>query len=386
MTYAEAVCLADLRRLARHRLPRAVFDFIDGGAGDEATLKANQSAFADWSFLPRVAVDVAGRSTTSTILGAPSRLPVVLAPIGLAGLFWPQGEVAAARAAYSRGVPFCLSTNSVASIEELAAGAPGARRWFQLYPLRDRVLMQELVARAAASGCDTLVVTLDLPVQGRRERDVRNGFTVPYRPGLSAVLDALTHPRFMVDMLRAPVRFGNFGTSTSAKSSTVAQHVATLFDPSADWDFVARLRAEWPGRFALKGILHPHDARRAVEIGADAVIVSNHGGRQLDGAVATIRALPAVTEAVAGRAEVLLDGGIRRGTDILKAVALGASACMIGRGYVWGLASGGEAGVTKALDILASELDTALALLGLVSVSGSKSENLLNTVQSHRNI
>lgn len=238
---------------------------------------------------------------------------------------------------------------TVASIEELAAGAPAARRWFQLYPLRDRGLMQVLVARAAASGSDTLVVTLELPVQGRRERDLRNFFTVPYRPGPVATLDALLHPRFLLDMLRSPVRFGNFNAPATAKAGTVAQHVATLFDPSADWDLVARLRADWRGRFAVKGILHPDDARRAVEIGADAVIVSNDGGRQLDGAIAAVRALPAIAEAVAGRAEILLDGGVRRSPDILKALALGASACMIGRAYVWGLASAGEAGVHRRL-------------------------------------
>lgn len=361
---ARAVCIADLRRAARRRLPRAVFDFIDGGAGDERTLRANERAFAGWRLLPRVAVDVSRRTARTRILGRPSRLPLVLAPTGLAGLFHPDGEAASARAAARAGVPFCLSTNSVASIEEVAAAA-GAERWFQLYFLKDRDWMALLVDRARAADYRVLCVTLDLPITGRRERDQRNGFTMPLRATPRTLLDLALRPRWLLGALRSPVRFGNFEGLAPSGITSVAKHVATLFDPSATWDDVARLRDAWPGPVAVKGILHPEDARRAVELGIDAVVVSNHGGRQLDSAPAALDALPAVAEAVAGRAEVILDGGVRRGTDVLTALALGASACMIGRAFLWGLAAGGQAGVARALSIFADEIDTAMALLGV---------------------
>jgi isopentenyl diphosphate isomerase/L-lactate dehydrogenase-like FMN-dependent dehydrogenase len=369
-----AASIEDLRRLARRRLPRAVFDFIDGGAGDERTLRENRRAFDAWHLMPRVGVDVTPpRSLAARIVGVEARLPLVLAPIGLAGLFAPEGEVTAARAAAAAGIPFCLSTNSVASIEEVAAGAPaGGDRWFQLYMLKDRGLMAAMLERAAGAGYRTLCVTVDLPVQGRRERDLRNAFSVPLRPRPGTILDLARRPRWLLGILRSPARFGNFAAATPSQGFTsVAQHVATLFDPSAGWDEIARLRERWPGPVVVKGVLHPDDARRAVDaVGASAVIVSNHGGRQLDQVPAAVAALPRVTEAVDGRAEVILDGGVRRGTDILKARALGASACMIGRAFVWGLAAGGgQAGVARSLDILREELDNALALLGRRSLA-----------------
>ena len=373
---ARAVTVEDLRELARRRVPRAVFDFIDGGSGDEVTLRANRDGFQDWALVPRVAVDVAQRSSRTTILGRPAALPLVLAPTGLAGLFWPGGEIEAARAAAAAGIPFCLSTNSVASVEEVAQAVPDAERWFQLYPLRDRGLMQDLLQRAAGAGFGTLCMTLDLPVQGRRERDLRNAFAVPFRPRLSTLLDLARRPGFLTGLSRAPVRFGNFGSPGGQAPVSVAQHVGTLFDPSANWDDVHRIRQDWPGRFVAKGILHPDDGRRAAELGADAVIVSNHGGRQLDGAPAAVRALSGVIKAIDGRGEVILDGGVRRGTDILKAIALGASACMIGRAFLWGLAAGGQAGVARAIDILADELDNAMALLGISSLNSLHPDHL----------
>jgi L-lactate dehydrogenase (cytochrome)/(S)-mandelate dehydrogenase len=365
---ARAASIDDLRHLARRRLPRAVFDFIDGGSGDETTLRANRDAFADWEFLPRVAIDVALRSTEISLLGRPARLPLVVAPTGLAGLFWPGGEIAVAQAAAAAGIPFCLSTNSVASLEEVAAAVP-AERWFQLYPMRDREFSAALVTRAWQAGYGTLCLTLDLPVQGRRNRDIRNAFTVPFRPRLTNVLDLALHPGFLLDLARSPVRFGNFAALAPGRAVTVAQHVATLFEPSTTWDDVAALRGSWPGRFVVKGVLHPDDARRCVDAGADAVIVSNHGGRQLDGVPAAIRALPIVVDAVADEVEVLLDGGVRRGDDVLKALALGARACMIGRAVLWGLSAKGRLGVARALSILAEEIDTGMALIGSRSVS-----------------
>jgi L-lactate dehydrogenase (cytochrome)/(S)-mandelate dehydrogenase len=360
---AAAVTIADLRRLAARRLPKAVFDFIDGGAGDEVTLRDNQAAFGAWRLLPRMAVDVSRRSLGTEILGRPSALPLACAPTGLAGFYWPHGEIATARAAAAAGIPYCLSTNSVASLEEVAAAVPQADLWFQLYFLRDRDLMHKLLSRAGAAGYRGLCITVDLAIQGRRERDVRNAFTMPLRPTVANTLDLVRRPAWLAGVTRAPPRLGNFHQA-GAGFTSVAQHVATLFDPSVTWDDVARVREQWRGPVAIKGILHPDDAVRAAEIGADAVIVSNHGGRQLDVVQAAITALPAIAAAVGGRVQLILDGGVRRGTDILIALALGAVACSLGRGLLWGLSAGGEDGVRRALDILRNELDNAMALLG----------------------
>ncbi|MBV8669386.1 MAG: alpha-hydroxy-acid oxidizing protein [Candidatus Eremiobacteraeota bacterium] len=365
---ASALTIADLRRLARRRLPRAVFDFIDGGAGDEVTLRDNEAAFRDWVLLPRVAVDVSRRSLRTTILGGASELPLMLAPTGLAGFYWPAGEIAAASAAAAAGVPFCLSTNSVASVEAVAKAVPECERWFQLYFLKDRAWMQALVKRAKDAGYRALCITVDLAVQGRRERDVRNAFTMPLRPHARTVLDLARRPRWLAGVLSSPPRLGNFETSDRSQFTSVAQHVATLFDPSASWDDVARFRDLWSGPVVIKGVLHPDDACKAVAIGADAVMVSNHGGRQLDHVPAPISVLPDIVAAVSGRAEVILDGGVRRGTDILKALALGASACSIGRAFLWGLAAGGREGVGRAIAILRDELDNAMTLLGTARI------------------
>ena len=359
-----AYSIADLRNLARRRLPKAVFDFVDGGAGDEHTLKANNAVFDDWTIAPRVCVNVTDRRLGRTIVGRSAALPLLLAPTGLAGFFWRNGEVCAAKAAARLNLPFCLSTNSIASLEEVAAAAPDGDRWFQLYFLRDREWMDQLVRRAAQAGYRVLCLTVDLPLTGRRERDFRNGFSLPLRPSLRNVLDIARHPRWALDALRSSHDFGNFSNG-SAAFTTVAQHVASLFDPSADWDTVAHIRELWKGPLVIKGILHPADAIRAVELGCDAVIVSNHGGRQLDHSPAALTALQDVVQAVGDRTEIILDGGVRRGTDVIKAMALGASSVSSGRAFLWGLAAGGEPGVERAIDILRDELDNAMALVGV---------------------
>ena len=359
-----AYSISDLRTLARKRLPRSLFDFIDGGAADERTLNGNTAAFDQWMMMPRVCVNVAERHLRRSILGKEAALPLILSPTGLAGFFWRGGETAAARAAARCGLPFCLSTNSIASLEEVASAVPDSERWFQLYFLRDREWMDQLIKRAADANYRVLCLTVDLPLTGRRERDLRNGFSLPLRPTARALLDVARHPRWALDALRSKIGFGNFKSTPSDGFTTVAQHVASLFDPSADWDAVARIRSIWKGPLAIKGILHPSDAVTAVELGCDAVIVSNHGGRQLDGSPPALTALHAVLAAVGDRTEVILDGGIRRGSDILKAISLGASATASGRAFLWGLAAGGEDGVVRATEILREEMDNGLALIG----------------------
>lgn len=372
-----AASIADLRLLARARLPRSVFEFIDGGAADEYTLKANSDDFGAFRLMPDVGVDVALRSSATTVVGKSSRLPLVLAPTGLAGLYWPKGEIAAARSAARAGISFCLSTNSVASMEEVADAVPEVDRWFQLYFLKDPDLMRSMVERARANGYRVLCITLDLAVQGRRDRDIRNAFTVPLKPRLTTVLEVLARPAWLAGFLRAPIRFGNFAAAAPQGGfSSIAQHIAKLCDASADWDTVARLIELWDGPVVVKGLLNPRDAERAVALGVDAIIVSNHGGRQLDRVPSAIAALPAIAAAVAGRTQIILDGGVRRGTDIAIARCLGADACMIGRPFLWGLAAAGEAGVTRALDILRDELDIAMALLGVTSMDAFSAGHL----------
>lgn len=372
----QAASIADLRVLARRRLPKAVFDFIDGAAGDETTLHDNQAAFGDWQLMPRVGIDVSRRDPRADFLGRIASLPLMLSPTGLTGFFWPGGEIAAARAAGARGIPFCLSTNSVASLEQVAEAAPETDLWFQLYVMRDRDLTDRLVARAQAAGYRVLCITVDLPLTGRRERDVRNGFTMPLKPRLSNILDLACRPGWLMGVMRSPPTFGNFKTDTTNGFTNIAQHVSTLFDPSVTWEDIARLRKRWNGPVAIKGILHPDDARMAVDSGADAVIVSNHGGRQLDHVPAPISALPAIAEAIGGRAQLIVDSGVRRGTDILTARALGAVGCSIGRPFLWGLASAGEAGVDHAIKLLAAEIDIAMALLGTASLDAITSDHV----------
>ncbi len=366
MTRARAVTVADLRGLAKRNLPKSVFEFIDGGANDERTLNANMRDLERIGFAPRVLTDVSNRRQSVQILGQEYSSPLIFGPTGLAGLLWPDGDIATARATTTAGIGYCLSTNSNGSIEQVASqGRPDF--WFQLYIQRDRAMVRTLVERAAAAGCPVLCVTVDLPIQGPRERDERNGFTVPPRLHLGDVFDYATRMGWLWRMATGPrITFANLQRASGDESNlkTLVEHISAQFDQTVTWKEIDWLKSIWPGRMAIKGILHPQDAKLAVEHGVDAVIVSNHGGRQLDGAPSAISALPGIVEAVDGRAEVLMDGGIRRGSDVVKAMALGARGCLIGRAGLYGLAANGEGGVTRAIEILKKEIDVTLALLG----------------------
>lgn len=363
--------VGDLRQMAHRRLPRGVFDYIDGGAEDEITLDANTEAFHRARFRPRVLCDVADVDITTTLLGKPLSLPLVLAPTGFTRIADPAGELAVARAAARAGIPYALSTLGTQSIEEVAGVASG-RFWFQVYMWRDRGLVAEMIARAQSAGFEALCLTVDTAVLGKRERDVRRGFTLPPKLGLGTVLDGVAHPGWTWRFLRSePIIFANVagadvGDGTEAVS--LAEYVGRQFDPGVTWSDVDWLRSMWKGPFLIKGIQTVDDARIAADRGADAIVLSNHGGRQLDTAPATLDLVAPVTEAVGDRVEVICDGGIRRGSDIVKAVALGAAACMAGRAYLYGLAAGGEAGVDLVIDLLASEMRRTMALIGSANV------------------
>ena len=366
MKRTRAVTVADLRSLAKSNLPKSVFEFIDGGANDERTLHANMLDLARIGFAPRILTDVSTRCQSVQILGQEYSSPLIFGPTGLSGLLWPHGDAATARATAAAGIGFCLSTNSNGSIEQVVRqGRPDF--WFQLYIQRDRAMVRNLVDRAAAAGCPVLCVTVDLPIQGPRERDERNGFTVPPRLQLGDVVDYAKRPGWIWRMATGPrITFANLERAGGNESNlkTLVEHISAQFDQTVTWKEIDWLKSIWPGKMAIKGILHPQDARLAVEHGIDAVIVSNHGGRQLDGAPSAISALPGIVEAVDGRAEVLMDGGIRRGSDVVKAMALGARGCLIGRAGLYGLAANGEGGVLRAIEILQKEIDVTLALLG----------------------
>lgn len=360
----------DLRAIARRRLPRAVFEYADRGAYDEVTLAANREAFRRLRLLPRVMIDVAERRLETTIAGQPAALPLGIAPTGLAGLNWPDGEIHAARAAHRCGIPYCLSTMSICSIEDVRAGA-GVPFWFQLYVFRDRGFSRALIDRARAAQCPVLVLTADLPVQGQRHRDIKNGLSVPPRLTTATLIDLLLRPRWTARVLMGRRKsFGNLEGRIAGADSlrTLAAWIADQFDPTLTWSDLAWIRERWPGRLVLKGVMSGDDARIAVANGVDCLIVSNHGGRQLDAAPAALDVLPGIAEAVGDRCEVLFDSGVRSGQDILKALALGARACFIGRPFLYGLAAAGEAGVVKVIDIMRRELDVTLGLVGLRSV------------------
>lgn len=366
----KAINIEDLRAHARKRLPRVIFEFIDGGAQDEISVRANLEDFQRIRFLPRVLTDVAVRDQSVEILGSTAASPLILAPTGLAGILSRKGELAASRAAHLAGLPYCLSTMGTCSIEEIAAATP-VQKWFQLYVLRDRGLTREFIARARAAGCTALVLTADTKVQGPRERDMRNGFTVPPKFSARTILDFALHFDWMLDVALGPkIRFANFdGTAAQAIDAvTITQFIAGQYDLSVSWKDAEWFKREWGGPVLVKGVLSPEDATLAASIGMDGVIVSNHGGRQLDGAISAIAALPAIADAVRDKMSVVLDGGVRRGSDVVKALALGAHACMIGRAWLYGLASAGEAGVARALAILRDEIDITLTLLGCASV------------------
>jgi isopentenyl diphosphate isomerase/L-lactate dehydrogenase-like FMN-dependent dehydrogenase len=355
--------IAELRRMARARLPRMVFDFCDGGAEDEVTRGRNEAGFADWEFLPRPLNGTQKRAQTTELFGHRLALPVIIGPTGLSGMMWPKGELAAARAAGGAGTVYTMSHGSTITIEDLAQAAPGPL-WFQNFMYRDRGLTRAFAERAQAAGYQALVLTVDNQVLGQRERDLRNGFVIPPRVSWRSVLDVARALPWALRIRQSELTFANYVTDERRDIVSLAAHIAQLLDPTLCWQDVDWLRQIWRGPLLLKGVLHPHEARLALEHGVDGVIVSNHGGRQLDGAIASIRALPAVVDAVAGRIPVLLDGGVRRGSDVIKALALGATACTIGRPHLWGLGVAGEEGVAWVLEILRRDIDRVLALGG----------------------
>ena len=362
----------DLRRLARRRLPRGVFDYIDGGAEDERTLAHNVDDFAALSFAPRVLRSVGTVDPSTSLFGRPLPVPLVLAPTGFTRIADPDGELAVARAAARAGMPYALSTMGTRSIEEVAAAAPGGRNWFQVYVWRDRALVKELIDRAAGAGFEALVITVDTAVLGRRERDVRRGFSLPPTLGPGTLLDGARHPAWTWRLLRSePIRFANVvghSVGDGADAVSLSSYVAAQFDPDLSWDDVEWFRSNWSGPIVLKGIQTVADAKLAVEHGIEAVALSNHGGRQLDSAPTPISLVAPVADAIGGQAAIICDGGIRRGSDIVKAVALGATAAMAGRAYLYGLGAAGERGVDHVLRFLAEGVGQTMALVGAATV------------------
>jgi len=363
--------IADLRAMAKKRLPRAVFDFFDGAAEDELTLAANRAAFERVRIAPKMLTGVARIDTSTTILGAHSKLPIAVGPTGGIGFGWPFADVGVARAAAAAGIPYTLSTMATASIERIAREA-GGRLWFQAYIFRERKMTTDLVERAREFGYEALMVTVDVPVGGKRERDFRNDFAIRFQFTPRNILDFATRPLWVLDILRhgMPLLENVAGLAPEAKSTAeIASSVGQFWDADFDWDGLKAMRERWPGKMLVKGVLRADDAARLAAIGVDAVVVSNHGGRQLDGAVAGLDALPPIVDAVKGRMSVLVDGGVRRGVDAIKAVALGAEAVMLGRATLYGACAGGEAGAARALDILRDELVRAMQLSGVRSIS-----------------
>jgi isopentenyl diphosphate isomerase/L-lactate dehydrogenase-like FMN-dependent dehydrogenase len=366
-----AYSIADLRRLAERRLPRAIFDFFDGGAEDEVTLRDNRAAFERVRIVPRVLADVRAPDLACEILGGPSKMPFVIAPTGAIGIAWPGADLAIARTARALGIPYTLSTNATASIEDIAREGPD-RRWFQLYVLRDRAFVSKLVDRVEAAGYEALVPTVDLAVGGKRERDFRNGFTIPPSLKLRHVLAGALRPAWAWQILLNGglpdfVNVRGYG-GTDARGLKLASSVGRDIDPGFCWDDLARLRERWKGKLVVKGVSRVDDAERLASMGVDGVWVSNHGGRQLDGAIASLDAMASIARAVGTRIAVLMDGGVRRGIDALKARALGAQAVAVGRATLYGVAAGGEEGARHALAILTSELVRAMQLSGMRSI------------------
>jgi L-lactate dehydrogenase (cytochrome) len=360
-------CIDDLRDIAKKRVARAIFEYVDCGAYSECTLRANRADIEAVGLRQRVGIDVDRRSTRTTMLGREVALPVALAPIGLLGLNWANGEILAARAAHRFGVPFTLSTMSICSIEDVAE-ATAEPFWFQLYVMRDRGFAASLIERAKAAKCSALVLTLDLQIQGQRHRDLKNGLAVPPKLTLGTALDVMSKPGWALNVMTSKRKsFGNLqGRIKDAGSlTTLSQWIAGQFDPTLSWKDVEWVKKLWGGPLVLKGVLDVEDAKIAAQSGADAIVVSNHGGRQLDGAMSSIRALPEIAAAVGERIDVWFDGGIRSGQSLLKALALGAKAALIGRSFVYGLGAMGEAGVTRALEVMQKELDVTMALTGI---------------------
>ena len=364
-------CIEDLRLLHKRNVPKAFFDYADRGSYSEETLRANRDDLQQIKFRQRILVDVSRRDLSTTILGEPSALPLILAPVGLLGMQHGDGEIHACRAAQAAGIPFTQSTMSICSIEDIAA-AVDKPFWFQLYVMKDRGFIKSLIERAIAAKCSALVLTVDLQVIGQRHQDIRNGMTVPPEWSLSKLFDFAIRPAWVAGVLRGKRRtFGNIAghIKNSADLNRLSEWIASQFDTSLSWKDLDWIRGIWPGKLVLKGILDVEDAEQACKVGAQAIVVSNHGGRQLDGAPSSIQALPEIVDTVGSKTEIMFDGGIRSGQDVMRALALGAKSCMIGRAYAYGLGAGGQAGVAKAIDIIRNELNVTMGLCGVNSIA-----------------
>ncbi|MFC3528227.1 L-lactate dehydrogenase [Paracoccus mangrovi] len=372
-------CIDDLKQLYRRRTPRMFYDYAESGSYTEGTFRANSDDFQRIKLRQKVAVDMTGRTTESTMIGEKVAMPVALAPVGMTGMQSADGEIKAALAAKKFGVPYTLSTMSICSIEDVAE-ATRHPFWFQLYVMRDEEFVENIIERAKRANCSALVLTLDLQILGQRHKDLKNGLSAPPKLTIPVMLDLATKWRWGIEMLQTKRRsFGNIVGHAKGVGDTrsLMSWTAEQFDPKLDWDKIARIRDLWGGKLILKGINDPDDARRAADFGADAIVVSNHGGRQLDGALSSIRMLPEVVSAVGDQIEIHLDSGIRSGQDVLKALAMGAHGTMIGRSYIYGLGAMGEAGVTKALEVIRKELDITMALCGERDVKELGRQNLL---------
>ncbi len=370
----------DLQKVARRRVPRMFFDYADSGSWTESTYRANERDFRDILLRQRVAVDITDRSLESEMIGQPVAMPVALAPVGLTGMQHADGEIKAARAAEKFGVPYTLSTMSICSIEDVAEHTTKPF-WFQLYVMKDRDFIGRLIDRAKDAGCSALMLTLDLQILGQRHKDIRNGLSAPPKPTLNAALQVLSRPRWCLNMLTTRRHtFRNIVGHAQGVGdlSSLSSWTAEQFDPKLAWQDIDWIRERWGGKFIIKGILDPEDAKMAAKTGADAIVVSNHGGRQLDGAPSSISMLPAIVDAVGGDIEIHFDGGIRSGQDVLKAICLGADAAYLGRAYIYGLGAYGERGVSQALEIIHKELDTTMALCGERDVHNLGHHNLLH--------
>jgi len=360
----------DLRLMAKRRVPRAFFEYADCGSYSEETLRANRADLEKIKLRQRVLIDVSARKLDSTMVGEPVSLPITLAPTGLTGMQHGDGEILACKAAHEAGVQFCLSTMSICSIEDVAA-ATTKPFWFQLYVMRDRGFARSLIERAIAAKCSALMLTADLQIQGQRHRDIKNGLAVPPRIRLANVIDIATKPGWAMSVLMGKRKtFGNLEGRIPGMSGvkSLAQWTAGQFDPTLSWKDVEWIRDQWPGKLIIKGILDLEDARLATKTGAQAIVVSNHGGRQLDGAPSSISALPRVVDAIGSQMEILFDGGVRSGQDVMRALALGAQGCLIGRAFLYGLGAGGQAGVRTAIEVIRKELDVCMALTGVTTI------------------